>query len=136
MVDERQSSKPVKVAAAIIVSVFTLSLFALCWFLACQGFKGRLDEMTLTRWLYLAGAAIALVFGISWASGIYTTCFPKAEVTGPSERRGSQSLGEVRDDSFERQLDWLRRHKRLVKAIENVIIAILGLISILYIINQ
>lgn len=57
------------------------------------------------------------------------------QTTGPLERRGSYSLGEVRDDSFERQLDWLRRHKRLVKALEGVIIAILVLIAFLWGIN-
>lgn len=136
MVDERQTSKPARVAAALIASVFTLSLFALCGVLARRAIKGAADGMPITRWLYLAGAAVALVLAIVSASGIRATWFPKAEVTGMLERRGSHSFGEVRDNSFERQLDWLRRHKRLVKAIESVIIAILGLIAILYIINQ
>ena len=109
MVDERQSSKAAKLAAAIIASVlwsvFTLSLFALCWLLASIGLKGASDEMTLTRWLFLAGAAFAPILAISSASAIYTRWFPKTETIGPLERRGSYSLGEVRDDSFERQLD-------------------------------
>ena len=142
MVDERQSSKAVKVAAKVITSVVgsvcILSLFALCWLLASQGFKGASDEMTLTRWLFLAVAAFALVPAIGFASAIYTTWFPKvkADATGPLERRGSPSLGQVRDDDFERQLNWLRSHKRLVKAIEGVIIAVLVLIAFLYGIHQ
>jgi hypothetical protein len=136
MTDERQSSKPAKVAAATIASIFTLSLFVLCWSLARKGFRGSFDEMTLTRWLYLAGATVALVLASLSSSAIYTTWFPKAQATGPLERRGSHSFGEIRDDNFERQLDWLRKHKRLVTTIQKVVLAILGLILILYIINQ
>lgn len=135
MANERQPSRAAKVAAGIIVSLFTLLLFALTWILVRAGIKDATNKTPLTHWLYWCGAAVTLVLGLISASGIYTTWFPKALVTGPLERRGSPLMNEVRDDGFERQLDWMRNHKRLIKAIEGVAIAILLLILFLFSLN-
>ena len=45
-------------------------------------------------------------------------------------------MGALRDDDFERQLNWLREHKRLVKTIEGIAIAIFALLAFLFGINQ
>lgn len=142
MVDERQPSKVVKVVAKVVAtiigSVFTLSLFAFCYLLGTQAFDGPSDEMTFTRWLFLAGAAMVLLCAVSFAAAIYDEWFPKTKLTGPLERRGSPSFGEVRDDGFERHLNWMRSHKRLVKVIEfvNIGILIVVWIAILWVIKR
>ena len=48
------------------------------------------------------------------------------------ERQGSVVLGTLRDDDFQRQLNWLREHKQLVKVAEGIIIEVLALIALIF----
>jgi hypothetical protein len=98
--------------------------------------------MDFRHWLYLAVAALSLLGSVALASGVYVTWRDRLKVNhttalaGQLERRGSVPLGALRDDDFERQLNWLREHKRLVKTIEGIAIAVLALIAFVIGINQ
>lgn len=135
-VDSRtQSQKVARAIAFGIALLITISLFLLFIVVIWAEFKAVFEGGALRQWFYLAAAALVL-FGLAVSvKAIHATWLRReteSVIEGPIERRGSATYGTLRDDDFERQLNWLREHKQLVKVIEGLLIAVLALIALLF----
>jgi hypothetical protein len=138
---QTQSQRAARVIVLGIALFFTGSLLYLSVVCIRELFEDTWKEAPLRHWRYLAGAVAALFGSFVCGSGIYPTwrslwTTSHHDIAGQRERRGSPILGTLRDDDFERQLNWLRDHKKLVKVIEGIAIAVLALIALLFSISQ
>jgi hypothetical protein len=125
-----------KIAKGIVAAgslTFAVSLFILFIMSVRKEFEE--DKSVFQNWLYLGTSALTLLGSVVMFSAFYTTWnqWNQARiVTGGLERRGKPKAGTLRDDNFERQLNWLREHKQFVKFVEEIVIALLLLILLLF----